>query len=119
MSIRRSYTAIVERNVLWQGGFASEPYEAAWASEAIFFVRALDAKPITNSDGSLETGKAQVQISADGIHWADEGTEFHLPTARNEVIFAKVSHFGGYLRIAGEVRSPAELRVLLSLALKE
>ena len=49
----------------------------------------------------------------------DEGTEFHLPTAKNEVTFCKVSHFGGFLRIAGEVRPPAELRVLVSLALKE
>ena len=30
MALRRSYTAIVERNVLWQGEFATEPYEAAW-----------------------------------------------------------------------------------------
>ena len=36
MSVRRSYTAIVERNVRWEGEFATEPYEAAWASEAIF-----------------------------------------------------------------------------------
>ena len=41
MALRRSYTAVVERNALWQGEFATEPYEAAWASEAIFFVRAL------------------------------------------------------------------------------
>ena len=41
MAVRRSYTATIERNVRWQGEFASEPYEAAWASEAIFFVRAL------------------------------------------------------------------------------
>ena len=41
MALRRSYTAVVERNALWQGDFATEPYEAAWASEAIFFVRAL------------------------------------------------------------------------------
>lgn len=112
MSVRRSYTAIVERNVRWQGEFASEPYEAAWASEAIFFVRALDVS------GEF-TGTARVQISADGIHWVDEDTEFDLPTAKNEVTFAKVSHFGGWLRIAGEVRTPAEVRVLVSLALKE
>ena len=112
MALRRSYTAIVERNVLWQGDFATEPYEAAWASEAIFFVRALDVSPDL-------AARARVQISADGIHWADEGTEFKLPTAKNEVTFCKVSHFGGFLRIAGEVRSPAELRVLVSLVLKE
>ena len=119
MAVRRSYTAIVERNVLWEGEFATEPYEAAWASEAIFFVRALDAMAVTTGDGDLEMGTAMVQLSADGIHWVDEGTEFALPAEKDAVTFCRVSHFGGWLRITGEVRSPAELRVLVSLALKE
>ena len=112
MALRRSYTATVERNVIWKGEFASEPYEAAWASEAIFFVRALDA----SRDFA---GTAHVQISADGIHWVDEGTSFDLPTSGDEVGFCKVSHFGGWLRIVGELPSAAEIRVLVSLALKE
>ncbi len=119
MAVRRSYTAIVERDVLWEGEFASEPYEAAWASEAIFFVRALNALAITTGDGGLETGTARVQLSADGIHWVDEGTEIDLPVSRDEVTFCRVRHFGGWLRITGNVPSPAEIRVLVSLALKE
>ena len=39
--MRQSFTAVVERNVEWRGDFAVEPYEAAWATEAIYFVRAL------------------------------------------------------------------------------
>lgn len=112
MAVRRSYTAIVERDVVWEGEFATEPYEAAWASEAIFFVRALEVSPNL-------AATARVQISADGIHWADEGAEFALPAEKDAVTFCRVSHFGGWLRITGEVRSPAELRVLVSLALKE
>jgi hypothetical protein len=112
MSVRRSYTAIVERNVVWEGDFATETYEAAWASEAIFFVRALDLSP----DFS---GTARVQISADGIHWADEGTEFYLPTVKNEVTFSKVSHFGGFLRIRGITSRKTSVVVLVSLVLKE
>ena len=77
MALRRSYTAIVERNVLWEGEFASEPYEAAWASEALFFVRALDT-----SAGFM--GSARLQISADGIHWADEGTTFRTCRAKKD-----------------------------------
>jgi hypothetical protein len=42
--MRQSFTAVVERNVTWQGEFAVEPYEAAWATEAIYFVRVLDAE---------------------------------------------------------------------------
>ncbi len=112
MSVRRSYTAIVERNVLWQGEFASEPYESAWASEAIFFVRALDV--------SQEfAGTARVQISADGIHWVDEGTTFDLPMKKDQVTFCKVAHFGGFLRIRGVLQEGESITVLVSLALKE
>ena len=112
MSMRRSYTAVVERNALWKGDFATEPYEAAWASEAIFFVRALEVSP----DFS---GIARVQISADGIHWVDECTYIDLPREKDEVAFCKVSHFGGWLRIVGGVQPRREIRVLVSLALKE
>ena len=115
MALRRSYTAIVERNVLWEGEFASEPYEAAWASEAIFFVRALDVNP------SGETGHyaAAVQLSADGIHWADEGTYFELPRKKDEVTFCKVTHFGGWLRLIGRTEPKDGILVLVSLVLKE
>ncbi|MDE2777957.1 MAG: hypothetical protein OXI77_18670 [Chloroflexota bacterium] len=112
MPLRRSYTASVERNVLWQGEFASEPYEAAWASEAIFFVRALEVSP----DFS---GSARVQISADGIHWADDGATFELPVTKEQVTFCKVRHFGGWLRLYGELDDEASITVLVSLALKE
>ncbi len=113
MALRRSYTAIVERNVLWQGDFATEPYEAAWASEAIFFVRALDI-----SDG-YSYASARVQISADGIHWVDEGTCFELPRKKDEVTFCKVTHFGGYLRLRGNVAESSSITVLVSLTLME
>ena len=39
--LRESLTTLVERNQVWQGRFESEPCEAAWATEAIYFVRAL------------------------------------------------------------------------------
>ena len=113
MALRRSYTAIVERNRRWDGEFATEPYEAAWASEAIFFVRALDISP------EFKSAEARVQISADGIHWADEGAAFRLPAGRGEVTFCKVSHFGGFLRLRGELDVGASIVVLVSLALKE
>ena len=111
MAVRRSYTAIVERNAVWDGAFATEPYEAAWASEAIFFVRALDAS------GEM-AGVAKVQISADGMHWADEGAHMNLPSEKDAVSFCKVAHFGGWLRLIGQVES-GSATVLVSLALKE
>jgi hypothetical protein len=111
--MRQSYTAVVERNATWQGDFALEPYEAAWATEAIYFVRALavDALP--------EGVAARVQISPDGMHWCDEGTSAPLPVARDEVTFVRVSHFGGWLRLVGKLPDDATLKVIVYLALKE
>ena len=115
MALRRSFTAIVERNVLWQGEFATEPYEAAWASEAIFFVRALDVNP----SGEAGCYTAAVQLSADGIHWVDEGTCFELPRKKDEVTFCIVTHFGGWLRLSGRIEPGDGIKVLVSLTLKE
>ncbi len=112
MSVRRSYTAIVERNIVWQGDFVTEPYEAAWASEAIFFVRALEGK----ADYAT---RAFVQISADGIHWVDEGTRIEFPKVKDQVAYCKVKHFGGFLRLRGKTPRDSAIAFLVSLALKE
>ncbi len=106
--IKRSFSAVVERNTEWRGEFASEPYEAGWASEAIFFIRALD--------GSGNGAVAKVQITPDGMHWCDEGTTIILPE-KGETTFCKVTHFGNWLKITGETTTP--IKVLVTLSLKE
>lgn len=109
MSLRPSATAVVERNVEWSGAFASEPWEAAWAREAIFFLRRLD--------GAAESEvQARVQLSPDGIHWVDEGSRLHL-RAGAELALVRVREFGGWLRLAGDVTGEP-LRVILYLSLK-
>ena len=74
--LRESFTFPLERNVTWRGSFATEPAEAAWANEAIFFVRVLE------SEGPLDGAVARAQLSPDGMHWCDEGTVFPLPYRR-------------------------------------
>ncbi len=111
--MRESHTAVVERNVTWRGEFVVEPYEVAWAGEAIYFVRAL------NVDNIPAAATARVQISPDGMHWVDEGTMLTLPTASDEVTFARVTHFGGWLRVVGELPAGAQLTVIVYLVLKE
>jgi len=110
---RQSYTAVVERNCVWEGRFETEPYEAAWAAEAIFFVRALE------SAGELGDVRASVQISPDGMHWCDEGTLIELPATAEAMAFGRVHHFGGWLRLAGRVPAEAQIKVIVYLALKE
>lgn len=111
--MRQSHTAVIERNVTWEGDFALEPYEAGWASEAIYFVRAL------NASNMPADATARVQISPDGIHWCDAGVELPLPSEAEALTFARVSHFGGWLRVVGQVPNGAQLTVIAYLVLKE
>lgn len=111
--VRQSYTAVVERNRLWSGQFETEPYEAAWASEAVFFIRALETT-------QLQPGiQVRVQISPDGIHWCDEGSSFTLPAESEAVTFGRVKHFGGWLRLWGELPAGSSVKVIVYLVLKE
>ncbi len=109
--IRQSYTAVVERNVLWEGDFVTEPYECGWATEAILFVRRLE------SHGTVMGTRLHVQISPDGMRWCDEGTALRL--TESEVDFCKVVHFGNWLRLRGELPEGAGMRAMVTLALKE
>ena len=108
--LSRSHTAVVELNRVWKGAFETEPYEAAWAREAIFFVRVLE------TTGPEQ--RARVQISPDGMRWCDEGTEVSVP-GKAGVSFARVGHFGTYLRLAGELPEGVEVKVIVYLVLKE
>ena len=111
--LRESYTLPVERNETWEAGpFATETAECAWASEAIFFVRALRVS------GDLSKVVARIQISPDGIHWVDEGTTLRLPAQAEDVTFAKVAHFGGWLRMVGEIPGGASITLIVYLTLK-
>lgn len=120
--VNTSYTAIVERNVSWEGSFSTEPYECGWAKEAIFFIRALDAAEGAGGTGNGAApgegpGEARIQISPDGMRWIDEGSVFSLPGAADQATFCRVSHFGNWLRVAGNTET-RKLRVLVTLHLK-
>lgn len=111
MTRRESYTTVIERNSLWQGAYATEPTEAAWAAEALFFIRSLAA---TGNDFP----PARVQISPDGMHWCDEGGTIALPATPDSVTFCRVREFGGWLRLVGELPPGSEAKVLVYLVLK-
>src|SRR4051794_5718598 len=112
MSRRESLTTVVERNRVWSGAYETEPVEASWAAEAIFFIRSL------GNEGAATPSEARVQISPDGMHWCDAGATVPLPTTTNGVTFGRVSHFGGWLRLVGDVPSGGSVKVLVYLVLK-
>ena len=127
--MRESHTAVLAAGQYWRGKVSTEPYEAAWAREAIFFLRALkvsgNLRERLHTPGSrpspeheLRKIRARVQISADGMHWVNEGTEVALPGTAGEVTFCRVRHFGGYLRLVASVPASIDYQIVVSLNLK-
>jgi hypothetical protein len=111
--VRNFYTVVLERMREFTQDFETEPYETAWASEAMFFIR------VHETSGSGVRLDARVQVSVDGIEWIDEGTSF-APIAGPGNSFVKVSHFGGWLRLACTVSGRApRAKLTVALALKE
>lgn len=111
--MKQFYTAVLERKNSYDHDFATEPYESAWASEAIFFLQIEAVK------GKNPVITSRVQISPDGINWIDEGSAF--PPAKEEGhYFVKVAHFGGWLRLINEIAGDeAQFNVTIHLVLKE
>jgi hypothetical protein len=106
----RSVLAVVERARPLTGQWATEPFEAGWAHEAIGFIRLLE-EPGANVD-------ARIQISPDGIEWVDEGTRF--PALEHAgLAFARVVRFGNWLRIVGTVAGEHSVKAIVYWALKE
>ena len=72
--------------------FQTQPYEAGWASEVIFFIM---VEELSGTDPALV---AKVQISHDGVNWCDEGTVSET-IDKEGLHFIRVKHFGNYLRL--------------------
>jgi hypothetical protein len=106
------HTTVLERLKPIRSSFDTEPYEAGWAREAMFFVRIHD---ISGAPGTMTSA---IQVSADGIMWVDEGTTFTWP-AEPAVCFARVTHFGGWLRLRNTISGgEGEVKTTIQLVLK-
>ena len=110
--MRASHTIVIERNTVWQDEFVTEPCEVAWASEAIFFIRALEVHGVRSGNS------ARIQLSPDGINWCDESDGIRLPI-EPEISYHRLTHFGGWLRLAGQLQPGVSMKVIVYLALKE
>ena len=111
--MRNAYTAVIARGELWEQSVQTEPYEAAWAGEAIFFVRVLEV-----AGSGKAAAVARVQISPDGMHWVDEGAQMQIAAQTEAMGFARVTNFGGWLRLDVTVPPETGLMVVATLALK-
>lgn len=76
----------------FSGTFETHPYEVGWADEAIFFVMVekIEGNPMLT---------AQVQLSQDGVHWADDGSAPSVFTGEGLHIVKVQPNFGNYIRL--------------------
>lgn len=112
--MRHNQTIVLEDGTDWSDEFSTRPAEVGGASEALFFLQALEI------EGPVVGVTARVQISPDGKNWCDEGTLIPLPSFEHgSMSCAGVLHFGNWLRLAGRLPGHARLRVRVSLELKE
>jgi hypothetical protein len=108
--VRRSFTAVIEKNTTFTGGFETEPYEAAWAGEARWFIRVLELSGVL---------AVTPQISPDGLFWCDEGRA-PLVIDQPGLYSFPLREFGGWLRLRATLEGGSfRVKVMIHLALKE
>ena len=111
--LRRSHTAVLEKNETYNSSFATEPYETGWASEALWFVR------VTETRGKGVKLRAHVQVSPDGLFWTDKG-EPPLKLKGCGQAHVAVRDFGSWLRLRVEIDGEEpSVKLMVYLALKE
>lgn len=104
-----SATTLVERRTVLTEDYGTHPYEAGWASEALFFVRA---------DGDHPALTVQPQVSPDGIDWLDHGDPVTLPADRG-LVQVGMTAFGTWIRLHLAGATPTRpATVFVHLALK-
>ena len=109
--LRRSFTAVLEKNSTFDRDFSTEPYEAGWALEARWFVRVLRA----DEGVRLEFVP---QVSPDGMAWCDEGCR-PLRMEGAGVGSLPLQNFGSWLRLDARFSGePGSATLLVYLALK-
>lgn len=102
----------------FDGKFETHPYEAGWADEAIFYIMVEDIEQrgdnVSESEPCL---KAHVQLSQDGVHWADDNTPEAVIRGKGLHIVKVAPDFGNYIRLRAEV-SGGSMRLNLYIACK-
>ena len=78
------------------GPFATEPFEAGWADEALAMIY------VRETAGPAPNLLLQAQVSADGARWMDHHTPvFNID--RPGAHYLELERFGNWLRVTGEV----------------
>ena len=94
--MKQFYDSHLEVKKYFSGSFETHPYEVGWADEAIFFVMVekIEGDPVFH---------AQVQLSQDGVHWADDGSEPSDLKGLGQHVIKVQPNFGNYLRLKVDI----------------
>ena len=104
-----THTSVLARRIRIADDFATLPYEAGWASEAIFF---------TQVEGDHPDLLITAEVSPDGINWITRGEPQTL-TADATIAETPVTGFGNWLRLAiSGATKDAQARILVHVSLK-
>ena len=104
-----SATTLVERRAVLNADFGTHPYEAGWATEALFFVR---------TEGPHPQLWVQPQVSPDGVQWLDRGAAVVL-SAGQDLVDVALTQFGTWIRLFITGAGPdSTATVLVQLSLK-
>ncbi len=108
--LRRSFTAVIERNVDFATGFVCEPYETGWAIEARWFVNILAADPAAVLAITAE-------VSPDGLAWCPHEA---APVERSGpgLMTLPITNVGPWGRLSFSVRGAESVRGICYLTLK-
>lgn len=107
--MQKTYTSVLARRVRIDGQFATLPYEAGWASEAVIFVQA---------EGEHPDLAIAAEVSPDGINWIRRGAPVPL-AASSTIAELPVTNFGNWLRVVVTGASAdAGARILIHLNVK-
>lgn len=102
--MQQTNTSVLARRIVIDGDFATQPYEAGWASEAVVFVQV---------EGEHPELKLATEISPDGINWIRRGD---IVTLAADATIAELSlaRFGNWLRVTATGATPdATARILI------
>lgn len=101
--------SVLERRVSINAPYSTYPFEAGWASEAVFFIQ---------TEGPHPTLRLQPEISPDGANWTPMETASVL-AVDTSIRALRLQNFGGWLRLTIEGATDSEPAiVLVHLALK-
>lgn len=102
-------TSVLARRIWIEDDYATDAYEAGWASEAVFF---------TQVEGEHPDLTVATEVSPDGINWIERGERSTLTSAAT-MTEKTLTTFGSWIRVRIRGASPQHpARILIHVNLK-